>query len=151
MPNIDEPMRFDDDKTCQRCGHAKYYHTLIRDGKVYLPCIRKKPYKLADGADVKLGMQIWHFHPYSDDLKIRTGMVRFIGSWGGLTLWKYPEDRDPKRPLDLSHEGHLTASFSCFSSLENAQAAVEKRKKEKAKLEEIEKKYKAKQIVDKRS
>lgn len=135
MNSIDEVMRFDDDKTCQRCGYAKAYHKMKIDGKIYLPCIRKKPYKLADGVDVNLGMQIWHFHPYSNDLKIKTGMVRFISKWGGLCLWKYPEDRDPKRPLDLSHEGHLTASFSCFSSLENAQAAVEKRKKEIAALE----------------
>ena len=147
MPNIDEPMRFDDDKTCQRCGYAKYYHEMTIDGKIYIPCIRKKPYKLADGVDVKLGMQIWNFHPYSNDLKIKTGMVRFIRSWGGLCIWKYPEDRDPNRIFDLAHEGQLTASFSCFSSLENAQAAVEKRKKEIAKLEEIEKKYKEKHKI----
>lgn len=146
MPTIDKPMRFDDDETCQRCGMAKAYHKMIRDGKVYLPCIRKKPYKLADGVEVKLGMQVWHFHPYNDDLKIITGMVRFIGSWGGLTLWKYPEDRDPNRIFDLAHTGHLTARFSCYSSLENAQAAVEKRKREKAELDIIEKKWKSKFI-----
>jgi len=142
MPNIDEPMRFDDDKTCQRCGYAKEYHKMIRDGKKYLPCIRKKPYKLADSVDVKLGMQVWHFHPYSKDLKIITGMVRFILKGGSLSLWKYPEDRDPNKIFNLSHDGILTASFSCFSSLENAQAAVEKRKKEILHLDRYREKHK---------
>ena len=144
MPTIDDVMRFDDEKTCQRCGVAKAYHKMIVNGKIYIPCIRKKPYKLADGADVKLGMQVWNFHPWDTENKIITGMVRFIGSWGTITLWKYPEDRDPNRIFDLSHTGLLTASFSCFSSLENVQAAVEKRKLERKRLEEICKKYEAK-------
>jgi hypothetical protein len=146
MPTIDEPMRFDNDKTCQRCGHAKSYHKMKVDGKAYIKCIRKKPYKLADGVDVKLGMQVWNFHPYDDDFRIITGMVRFISSCGGLCLWRYPDDREPRSytledgrvielPGRLSHDGHLTAKFHCYSSLENAQAAVEKRKKEKARLE----------------
>jgi len=153
MPTIDEPMRFDDDKTCQRCGVAKAYHKMIINGKVYIKCIRKKPYKLADGVDVKLGMQVWHFYPYSNDLKIITGMVRFISKNGGLCLWRYPDDREPQSytledgrvielPGMLAHDGHYTAYFSCYSSLENAQAAVEKRKKEKAKLDAWRKKYK---------
>ena len=145
MPIIDEPMRFDSDKICQRCGHDKAYHKMIVDGKIYLPCIRKKPYRLRDGVDVKLGMQVWHYHPWDDSGNIITGMVRFISSFGGLTLWKYPEDRGTKEfvfegktiilPDRMSHDGHYTAHFSCYSSLENAQAAVEKRKLYKAKLD----------------
>jgi len=135
MPTIDKPLRIDDDKICQRCGHFKSYHKMIVNDKVYLPCIRKKPYKLADGVDVKLGMQVWQYHPWDDSGKIITGMVRFISGFGGLTLWKYPEDRNPDRVFDLAHDGHFTARVSCFSSLENAQAAVEKRKKEKAALD----------------
>ena len=135
MPTIDEPMRLDSDKICQRCGHDKAYHKMIVDGKIYLPCIRKKPYRLRDGVDVKLGMQVWHYHPWDDSGIIITGMVRFISSFGGLALWKYPEDRDPDSIFYLSHSGHYTAHFSCYSSLENAQAAVEKRKLYKAKLD----------------
>lgn len=135
MPTIDEPMQFDREKICQRCGHDKAYHKMVVNGKIYLPCIRKKPYKLADGVDVKLGMQVWHHHPWDYEGKIITGMVRFIGSWGGITLWKYPEDRDPNRILDLAHDGYFTAKLSCFSSLENAQAAVQKSMEYKAKLD----------------
>lgn len=130
---------------CPRCGTNKNYHTMKVDGKIYMRCIRKKPYKLADGVDVHLGMQVWHFHRWDSEYKIITGMVRFIGSWGGLTLWKYPEDRHPETfEVDgktvtlrarLSHEGLYTAKFSCYSSLKNVQEAVEKRKKEVERLE----------------
>jgi len=158
MPTIDEPMRFDDDKTCQRCGYAKSYHEMIVDGKVYIKCIRKKPYKLADGVEVKLGMQVWHYHPWDDSGKIITGMVRFIRENGGLCLWRYPDDRNPESytlqdgrvielPGRLSHDGHYTAHFSCYSSLENAQAAVEKRKRKKAELEAWKEKQRKKQKI----
>lgn len=128
MSNIDEVMRFDKDTICQRCGFDKAYHKMIVDGKIHIKCIRKKPYKLADGVDVKLGMQVWTFHKYHDNCKIRTGMVRFIGSWGCLTLWKYAEDRDPDRIFDLSHHGFPYA-IDCYSSFEKAQFDAEKEKK----------------------
>lgn len=141
MSTIDEPMKFRPND-CMRCGHDIRYHKMIRDGKKYLPCIRKKPYKLADGADIKLGMQVWHSHPWDKDHKIITGMVRFISKFGGLTLWRYPEDRDPDRIWDLAHDGHFTARFSCYSSLENLQQAIEKIKTKNAQLEKWREKHK---------
>ncbi len=116
---------------CQRCGMPKSYHKMIVNGKVYINCIRKKPYKLRDGTDVKIGMQIWHMHPWDNEYRITTGMVRFIGSSGLLFLWKYPCDRHSEiftledgRTIDvginrLGIDIHPTAYVSCFSSLEN--------------------------------
>lgn len=129
MSHVDKILECHGESVCQRCGHAKAYHKMIVDGKAYLPCIRKKPYKLADGVDVVLGMQVWSFHPYVRDPVIITGMVRFISSWGSVSLWKYPEDRDPNRIFDISHEGLLTAHKFCYSTLENAQMALDKKHK----------------------
>lgn len=144
MPTIDEHLQFGPND-CPRCGFNKNYHTMIVDGKVYIPCIRKKPYKLKDGVDVKLGMQVWYHYPFDETGSIITGMVRFISSFGGLSLWRYVEDRIPETrtindvvinlPGPLSYDVHPNSYVSCFSSLANAQAFVEKKKKEREALE----------------
>lgn len=109
---------------CLRCGLPKAYHSRT-PGSNFIPCIRKKPYKLRDHKDVTIGMQVWYVHPY-DCEKIFTGMVRIISPGGYISLWKYKQDRDPSRIFDLSYNGSFDASYSCFSSLENALAFQKK-------------------------
>lgn len=150
---IDEPMKLGPND-CPRCGMPKSYHKTIIDGKIYMPCIRKKPYKLADGTDIHIGMQVWNVDERKN-YKIITGMVRFIHRWGSISLWKYPEERIPEKykmsdgrvidlPGKLNHEGHYSARHLCFSSLKNAEVAIEKLKKEKAELEKWRQKHKHK-------
>lgn len=119
-----------DQTLCQRCGLPEIYHT---SGQ--LKCsARKKPYKLRDGVEVKLGMRVWHYYRWgSPEDKIITGTVSFISSWGYITVRKDPEDQ--ASIFDFSHEPRFSAWYSCFSSLENAEAFKKKCEEERAKLD----------------
>ena len=145
--NSPEPMDLPPD-ACPRCGIHVIYHNKKNTGMV-IPCIRKKPYKLADGVDVVLGMQVWHFHQHDPNAQIITGKVMRIREWGQMRLKKYPsehtytgkvyEDKDGRKIrlpdsrsvwVDYDVEAH----HSCYSSLENALIAWEKKSKELAHL-----------------
>lgn len=55
MPNLDAILEsYKEPQACQRCGMPKAYHKTKINGKVYINCIRKKPYKLRDAAIAEL-------------------------------------------------------------------------------------------------
>lgn len=103
---------------CQRCGLPMTYHT----SGTYKCQVRKKPYKLRDGVDVKIGMRVWHYFPWGNpgDKAIITGTVAYIIDWGSIRLRKDPEEQ--KGIFDMLHDGGFTARRTCFSTLEAAQA-----------------------------
>lgn len=103
------------DNTCPRCGLSKSYH----ENKT-LECVRKKPYKLRDGKEVHLGIRVWYYNRF--DKKINSGIVRFIGRNGVLSIEKDKKDRDPNNLYsDWRYDPLPSAYDSCFSSLENAE------------------------------
>jgi hypothetical protein len=107
-----------------------------------IPCVRKKPFKLADKTDLKIGMQVWLYNRYHENDAIYTGMVRFISSWGHVNIWKYPEDRDPKRFLNIAYENSYIARRDCFSTLKGAEEFREKEIKAREQLKAWMKKHK---------
>lgn len=114
--------------SCSRCGIPLSYHT---SGQIKCSA-RKKPYKLRDGEEVKLGMTVWWYRHH--DNTIVKGFVSSIFSWGSLGLRKFPEDRDPGRIFDTSWEGGASAYHSCFSTLKNAEDYKAKEEKRRADL-----------------
>jgi hypothetical protein len=117
-----------DPKACQRCGLPEIYHT---SGQFKCRA-RKKPYKLRDGGEVKLGMRVWHYHPWSHpEDKIITGIVVNIFDWGSITLRKDPEDKESI--FDFHYSPSFSAWYSCFSTLENAEAFKKKCEEKRAK------------------
>lgn len=142
-PLVPDDMMTDGINTCMRCGLSKNYHEMKKeDGSVYVPCVRKKPYKLADGTDIRLHMQVWFYRPNFPELGIQTGMVKFIREWGNLSLWNYPENREYREyicdngkkvsiPTNLGLETSITGYEHCFSTLEGAE-------KYKRKCEDVE-------------
>jgi hypothetical protein len=113
------------EEDCMTCGLPKTWHN---PGNV--PCLkRRKPYKLRDRVDVKIGMRVWHYNPFAETGRgeIITGIVRFITNGGSIRLSKDPKDRDPNRVFDTCWDPYFEAYFSCFSSLENAQKLKDKR------------------------
>jgi len=125
--SLDEKLVFED-HICMRCGLDKAYHKKKAMGEHVIPCIRKKPYKLRDGVEVKLGMQVWICHPFDDvtgvhtkGTKLKTGLVRSIMRWGSLRVWKFPIDRDQNKIFDICWEPSFEAGYCCFSSEESAE------------------------------
>lgn len=110
---------------CPRCGWSEIFHKMNEDHPCYHPCIRAKPYKLADHTDLRIGMQVWHV-PLLAMMPIKTGFVAQI--WGlygpGISLWKLPEDQTSTQ-LSCRHEGFVHPR-SCFSTQEGAEARFNK-------------------------
>jgi len=117
------------DNCCPRCGKLSGYHNKAHLGLNTLPCVRKKPFKLRDGTDLKLGMEVWHVDTWDKTQPIIRGMVRFITSWGSIRLYRYPEDvlwKDFSVPNEIiqvpsiAFDHTFSAYRSCFSTKQAA-------------------------------